>query len=98
MPCQFLMGAFLLIISFFGTEIMGGGKQHSVLVKFSADGEPNTVVLMLVFLVISFLAATQDVAVDGWALTMLSRFLVGKLYKINLGKILNTHLLVMWSA
>jgi len=32
---------------------------------------------MCVFLPLNFLAATQDIAVDGWALTMLSRKNVG---------------------
>ena len=32
---------------------------------------------MMVFLPLNFLAATQDIAVDGWALTMLSRKNVG---------------------
>ena len=33
----------------------------------------NVPLLTLTFFTLSFLAATQDVAVDGWALTMLSK-------------------------
>ncbi|KAH7684476.1 hypothetical protein AAVH_41016, partial [Aphelenchoides avenae] len=39
--------------------------------------EPNVIVLTAMLLPITFLAATQDVAVDGWTLTMLSRHNVG---------------------
>lgn len=35
---------------------------------------PNIYALTLVFFVMNFLAATQDVAVDGWALTLLKRY------------------------
>lgn len=41
------------------------------------DGEPNIEVLTLLFFALNFLAATQDVAVDGWALTMLKKNNVG---------------------
>ncbi|CAD6195773.1 unnamed protein product [Caenorhabditis auriculariae] len=39
--------------------------------------QPNVIFLMLIFLPLNFLAATQDIAVDGWALTMLSKRNVG---------------------
>lgn len=35
---------------------------------------PNTTFLTLMFFCLNFLAATQDIAVDGWALTMLRKF------------------------
>jgi len=38
------------------------------------DGSPNIQMLTLVFFILNFLAATQDIAVDGWALTMLHRW------------------------
>ena len=38
---------------------------------------PDVVSLTAVFFVFNFLAATQDVAVDGWALTMLKPSNVG---------------------
>jgi len=37
-------------------------------------GKPDVVKLMYIFLIINILAATQDIAVDGWALTMLKRY------------------------
>ena len=36
---------------------------------------PQVNLLTCVFFALSFLAATQDIAVDGWALTILSRYL-----------------------
>lgn len=36
-------------------------------------GKPNIMVLVCIFFMINFLAATQDIAVDGWALTMLKK-------------------------
>lgn len=37
------------------------------------EGSPNIPVLTVAFFLLNFLAATQDIAVDGWALTMLHR-------------------------
>lgn len=39
--------------------------------------KPDIQLLTFIFLMLNFLAATQDIAVDGWALTMLSRRNVG---------------------
>nr|CAG4642450.1 EOG090X04K8 [Evadne anonyx] len=44
------------------------------------NGSPNIKMLTLVFFVLNFLAATQDIAVDGWALTMLHRLMFGLVY------------------
>lgn len=38
---------------------------------------PNIGILTLLFFCLNFLAATQDIAVDGWALTMLKKCNVG---------------------
>ena len=38
---------------------------------------PNVPLLTAIFFSLNFLAATQDIAVDGWALTMLQRRNVG---------------------
>ncbi|CAI5441889.1 unnamed protein product [Caenorhabditis angaria] len=65
-PCQYLIGAFMLLLSYRVKDIMGDN-----------GGSPDVVFLMLVFLPLNFLAATQDIAVDGWALTMLSKKNVG---------------------
>lgn len=67
-PCQYLIGLFMLLLSFKMPYIMGDDGQ---------GGGPNVLFLMLVFLPLNFLAATQDIAVDGWALTILSRKNVG---------------------
>ncbi|MFH4983468.1 hypothetical protein AB6A40_010177 [Gnathostoma spinigerum] len=67
-PCQYLIGIFLVLLSYKVSNFMGENEPHS---------KPNVLFLMLVFLPLNFLAATQDIAVDGWALTMLSRKNVG---------------------
>lgn len=46
---------------------------------------PQMVLLTSVFFVLWFLAATQDIAVDGWALTMLKRENVGYAATCNAG-------------
>lgn len=52
--------------------------SYSVGSLLGEDGEvPNVVILTTLFFFLHFLAATQDIAVDGWALTMLSRGNVG---------------------
>ncbi|VDM50252.1 unnamed protein product [Toxocara canis] len=95
-PCQYLIGIFMLVLSYKVSDIMGdnGTEQcmfprvfrepgfgllisYAFLLSLSAGKAPNVVFLMLVFLPLNFLAATQDIAVDGWALTMLSRKNVG---------------------
>jgi len=43
----------------------------------STGQKPNIQILTFIFLMLNFLAATQDIAVDGWALTMLKRRNVG---------------------
>jgi len=37
-------------------------------------GKPNILKLVFVFFITSFMAATQDVVVDGWALTLLQKY------------------------
>lgn len=65
-PVQYLLGAFMLLLSGHVDRWLGG------------DGiEPNVPLLTLLFFLLNFLAATQDIAVDGWALTMLKRCNVG---------------------
>lgn len=63
-PTQYLIGLFMLVLSFRIKDIMGDG-----------EGAPPVDVFFLtvIFFMLNFLAATQDIAVDGWALTMLSR-------------------------
>ncbi|XP_037346932.2 acetyl-coenzyme A transporter 1 [Pungitius pungitius] len=64
-PTQYLLGLFMLYLS---------GTVNSLM---QSEGGPKVVTLTAVFFMLSFLAATQDIAVDGWALTMLSRANVG---------------------
>lgn len=64
-PTQYLLGIFMLFLSV---------RVDSLL---QSEGGPNVVTLTAVFFMLAFLAATQDIAVDGWALTMLSRQNVG---------------------
>ncbi|CAL9684831.1 unnamed protein product [Knipowitschia caucasica] len=64
-PTQYLLGIFMIWLSF---------TVNGLLQK---EGGPDIVTLTSVFFMLAFLAATQDIAVDGWALTMLSRENVG---------------------
>lgn len=64
-PTQYLLGLFMLYLSMSVNSLLEG------------EGGPQVVMLTAVFFMLGFLAATQDIAVDGWALTMLSRENVG---------------------
>ena len=64
-PVQYLIGIFMIFISF---KIEGFLN--------SSDG-PQMTLITIIFLALNFLAATQDIAVDGWALTMLKPSNVG---------------------
>lgn len=65
-PTQYLIGFSMLLLSMHVHQWLGEDGQN-----------PNVFVLTLLFFSINFLAATQDIAVDGWALTMLKRCNVG---------------------
>ncbi|XP_003744966.1 acetyl-coenzyme A transporter 1 [Galendromus occidentalis] len=65
-PVQYMIGTFLIVLS---TRLdIWFSDEHSA---------PDVQTLTKVFFALNFLAATQDIAVDGWALTMLSRRNVG---------------------
>lgn len=64
-PTQYLLGLFMLCLSMTVNSLL------------QSEGGPKVVTLTAVFFMLAFLAATQDIAVDGWALTMLSRENVG---------------------
>ncbi|XP_028276214.1 acetyl-coenzyme A transporter 1 isoform X2 [Parambassis ranga] len=64
-PTQYLLGLFMLYLS------------QTVNSLLQREKGPDIVTLTAVFFMLAFLAATQDIAVDGWALTMLSRQNVG---------------------
>ncbi|KAL0268652.1 UNVERIFIED_CONTAM: hypothetical protein PYX00_010502 [Menopon gallinae] len=63
-PSQYLIGIVMLLLS---------GCVNSLLEVDGDVKEPNILVLTIAFFLLNFLAATQDIAVDGWALTMLKR-------------------------
>ena len=64
-PIQYLIGASMIVISYYVDGLM------------NAEAGPKMGILTVVFLFLNFLAATQDIAVDGWALTMLKPSNVG---------------------
>ncbi|KAK3087764.1 hypothetical protein FSP39_010328 [Pinctada imbricata] len=67
-PIQYLIGLFMMVLSWNVDTLLGkegGGSGVSIMQ------------LTVIFFMLNFLAATQDIAVDGWALTMLSRRNVG---------------------
>ena len=61
-PCQLLIAALLYFLSL----------EYSILLE-----KNDVFTLTIIFFCLYFLAATQDIAVDGWALTMLSKPNVG---------------------
>lgn len=65
-PTQYLLGIFMLVLSLHVDKWLGGNGVP-----------PNLAMLTTIFFLLNFLAATQDIAVDGWALTMLKRCNVG---------------------
>lgn len=58
-PMQYLLGMFMMCLSYNVDSLIENGGIYQI------TG---------VFFALNFLAATQDIAVDGWALTMLSRY------------------------
>lgn len=64
-PTQYLMGMFMLLLSNYVEHWLG--KKHE---------KPNIEMLTALFFALNVLAATQDIVVDGWALTMLKRYLL----------------------
>lgn len=74
-PVQVVLGMFMLYVAQNVDEWMGNGTSK----------DSQMVVLTSAFFVMWFLAATQDVAVDGWALTMLKREHVGFAATCNAG-------------
>lgn len=75
-PTQVVMGAFMIFVAQNVDEWMGDGTTK----------EPQMVLLTLAFFGLWFLAATQDISVDGWALTMLKRENVGYAATCNAGR------------
>jgi len=46
---------------------------NSIDILLPEKGKPEVMILVYIFFVTNFLSATQDIAVDGWALTMLKK-------------------------
>lgn len=67
-PVQYLIGVFMLVLSW-NVDGMLGTENGS--------GQVSILYLTVIFFLLNTLAATQDIAVDGWALTMLSRYCSG---------------------
>ena len=65
-PVQLLTGAVMIIGAKYIDSLMGNNNK-----------QPEIVLLSSYFFLLYFLMATQDIAVDGWALTMLSKDNVG---------------------
>lgn len=65
-PCQYSIGLTMVFLSYLIKGLMG--DEHVA---------PSVITLTLAFFFLHFLTATQDIAVDGWALTMLSKENVG---------------------
>jgi len=68
-PVQYLIGATMLLLSRNVDYYLEGQGNESK--------TPDVFTLTCLFFFLNFLAATQDIAVDGWALTMLQRRNVG---------------------
>lgn len=66
-PTQYTLGLFMIYLSGQVERLLGGAGGRG----------PDVTALTVTFFLFEFLAATQDIAVDGWALTMLSRENVG---------------------
>lgn len=65
-PAQYLIGLFMVFLSGSVSDWLGYRGNNK-------DEEPQVALLTALFFTLYFLAATQDIAVDGWALTMLKR-------------------------
>ncbi|XP_014214445.1 acetyl-coenzyme A transporter 1 [Copidosoma floridanum] len=67
LPVQYLMGIFMLFLSNHVDRWLGNEEGSQL----------NIGLLTVLFFALNVLAATQDIVVDGWALTMLKRCNVG---------------------
>lgn len=62
-PIQYLIGLFIIVLSWHSDILLGTSQTGDQI---------DVLTLTALFFCLCFLAATQDVATDGWALTMLS--------------------------
>lgn len=71
-PVQYLIGLCMFVLATRIDDLLGDDSAKSAGVQ-EAQTEVNILMLTVLFFILNFLAATQDVAVDGWSITMLSR-------------------------
>jgi PAT family acetyl-CoA transporter-like MFS transporter 1 len=81
-PIQYALGFVMILLSYYIKDILDDptptlGSHHPRRLKIELIIEnlffSGIYFLTLIFFGLSFLAATQDICVDGWALSMLSR-------------------------
>jgi len=70
-PVQYIIGIMMLVTSQYVGQMLGDPEEGK------DPSPPDVTSLTATFFILNFLAATQDVAVDGWALTMLKPKNVG---------------------
>jgi len=71
-PVQYLIGIMMIVVSQFVQSMLGDNPDNP-----EENFAPDVFSLTVTFFFLNFLAATQDIAVDGWALTMLKPKNVG---------------------
>ena len=71
-----MTGLFMFVLSYSLDNLLGEGGDTP---PPPGAPPPNVTLLTAIFFALNFLAATQDIAVDGWALTMLSRWVCSAL-------------------
>jgi len=73
-PTQYLIGIFMFVLSC-SSSVAEVTKPAPDITADAADVGAGINIMLLtgMFFMLTFFAATQDIAVDGWALTMLSR-------------------------
>ncbi|XP_055335216.1 acetyl-coenzyme A transporter 1-like [Paramacrobiotus metropolitanus] len=72
-PTQYLIGIFMLILSLSVDSLLGRQPDGKNII----GATPSIVIITVIFFTLNFLASVQDIAVDGWALTMLAKRNVG---------------------
>ncbi|CAF5008178.1 unnamed protein product, partial [Rotaria socialis] len=66
-PIQYIIGFVMILLSYYINGILDESAP------ISTSHHPRIYFLTSIFFGLSFLAATQDICVDGWALSMLSK-------------------------
>ena len=66
-PIQYIIGFYMIFFADYIKNILDSEKTNT------QAGSGSIFTLAIIFFVLSFLASIQDICVDGWALTMLSK-------------------------